>query len=120
MKVLGNYGHDSFTRGEDTQLSLIAQNDDTAESIAGVVTLETVFMGSNGQRVVIPDGDHTVVEAAGVDTGKFTVDLAADVSALIQLGKKVKFSTTITDTGTSTQVTYWGEIEVRRPLGDSI
>jgi uncharacterized protein (UPF0212 family) len=102
-----------ITRGEVTTLTLTAQNDETAESIAGA-TLTTRLPDKNGQYVEVANGSHTIIESGANDTGEFTVALSAAVTARLPLGKDINFSTKVVIGGNPKY--YWGVLpEVREP-----
>ena len=115
MKKLIQSGDDEITRGDAVTLSMVAQLDDVAESIAGA-TFVTLFMSPDGQRVVIPDASHDIIEAAGEDVGAFEVDLTAVETALIQPGRHVHFCTTATIGGLPK--TFWGTVQVKKKPGE--
>lgn len=117
MKKLIQSGDDEITRGDAVTLSMVAQLDDEPESIAGATDLTTIFMSPDGQRIVIPNADHTIVEAAGEDVGAFEVDLSAAVTALIMPGRHVHFCTTITGADASIR-TFWGVVSVKKKPGE--
>ena len=116
MKKLNQAGDDEITRGDAVTLSLVAQLDDEAESIAGATDLTTLFMSPDGQRIVIPNASHDIVENAGVDVGAFEVDLTAAETAKITPGKRVHFCTTITVGGLPR--TFWGVVTVKKKPGE--
>lgn len=116
MKKLAQAGDDEITRGDLVILSLVAQLDDEPESIEAATDLTTLFMSPDGQRIVIPHAQHTIVEAGGEDVGAFEVEIEAAVSALVMPGKHVHFCTTITDPD---QVrTFWGVVQVKKKPGE--
>lgn len=116
MKKLIQSGDDEITRGDQVTLSMVAQLDDEPESIAGATDLTTIFMSPDGQRIIIPNAEHEVIEDAGENIGAFEVDLSAAVTILIMAGHRVHFCTTITSaTGVRT---FWGVVSVKKKPGE--
>lgn len=117
MKKLIQSGDDEITRGDAVTLSMVAQLDDEPESIAGATDLTTLFMSPDGQRIVIPNASHTIVEAAGEDVGAFEVELASAETQQVTPGKHVHFCTTITGADGSIR-TFWGVVSVKKKPGE--
>lgn len=116
MKKLIQSGDDEITRGDAVTLSMVAKLDDEAESIEAATDLTTIFMSPDGQRIVIPNADHTIVEDAGEDLGAFEVELSTEVTAQIMAGRHVHFCTTITDANGVR--TFWGVVSVKKKPGE--
>ncbi len=115
MKKLIQSGDDEITRGDEVSLVLVAQLDDEPETIDGA-TFTTLFMSPNGQRIVIPDGSHTIIENAGEDIGAFEVALTAVQTAQILPGQHVHFCTTVVVGGKTR--TFWGVVSVKKKPGE--
>lgn len=127
MKKLIQSGDDEITRGDAVTLSVVAQLDDVPESIDPDAEFETIFMRQDGQRIVIGNDAHTLVEAGGEDIGAFTVDLSETDTAYIQPGRHVQFCTTATvfvdpepvgGPEIESAKTFWGTVQVKKKPGE--